>query len=131
MNNWKKEHTTKKGIKLLTTKWLRNQQNKIKIHILLINKTKIQKRNNKSKNTTHSPQRQGREPASHNEPNPAIANKVLQSSDEHRRPKRQNLAERAGEKPYAIPQILCDAKRSKLALVIAQRCFDYGRDAPK
>ena len=63
------------------------------------------------------------------EPEPAVAEEVLRGADEQHRPRRQHGRERAGEEADAVAEVLGDAERGHLALVVAQRGLDDRRDA--
>lgn len=78
---------------------------------------------------THRPERKRRRPAGDDEPDPAVADEVLERADEQRRPEGEDLAESSGEESDAVAEILRDAESRDLALVIAHGLLDHRRKA--
>ena len=62
------------------------------------------------------------------EPEPAVAEEVLHGADEQHPPGRQHGRERAGEEADTVPEVLGDAERRHLALVVAEGVLDDRRD---
>lgn len=81
------------------------------------------------KKNTHSPERQNGSSTSDDEPNPAVADEVLESADEKSGPERQELAETAGEEADAVTEVLGDTEPGDLPLVVVERALDHRRNA--
>jgi len=80
------------------------------------------------KKGTHQPEGQRRHLPGDDEPEPAVPEEVLRRADEQHRPRRQHGRERAGEEADAVAEVLGDAERGHLALVVPEGRLDHRRD---
>jgi hypothetical protein len=112
--------------------FLLNKKSLNRTVLLFITRTTIERsKQEKSKRRTHHPEGQCRRLPGDDEPEPAVAEEVLHGADEQHRPRRQHGRERAGEEADAVAEVLGDAERGHLALVVAQRGLDDRRDGAK
>jgi hypothetical protein len=92
------------------------------------NEDKHRKRDGERRGS-YRPERGHGGPAGDGEPDPAVADEVLRGADEERGPEREHGAERAGEEPHAVAEVLGDAESGEVALVVPQRRLDHRREA--
>lgn len=78
--------------------------------------------------SAYQPEGQRRRLPGDDEPEASVAEEVLRGADGEQRPRRPRRRERAGEKAEAAPEVLGDAQRGHLPLVVAQPGLDHRRD---
>lgn len=77
---------------------------------------------------THHPEGQNRRLPGDDDPQPPIAEEAMGRADEQQTQRWQHSRERPGEEAHAVPEVLGEAERRHLPLVVPQGSFDHRRD---